>query len=164
MSRHPTRRLKRYASRPIASLGAIGYIADLHAAMDDKLPIDPHAMTDLGIAYWVAFAAMVRGESREEDWAMVALSLNVTLILCERGFGKEYEPYIVAALEGAIRSKLRAKQLHVWRYDGNAICAIREALEVHDEQVKLASKADLREALTEVHARVAQGNVYREAA
>lgn len=153
-----------YRPRENSFNGGIRAIARIHGAREIALPLDPHAMTDLGIAYWAAFHQMLHGSAREEDWAMVTCSLNVAMVLCEQGFGAEYEPYLVKALDGAFRSKVRADGLKVWRYDGEGINAIREALEVHDEQVKLATKGELRAAMQEVLHRIETGNVYQQAA
>jgi len=94
----------------------------------------------------------------------VVCSLNVALALSERGIGAEYQPYMIKALDGAFRAKVRAAGGKAWRYDGEAISAIREALEIHDEQIKLATREQLRNALREVHRRTADGNVYEAAA
>ena len=162
MALQQRRRNKQHTPRPISFNGGLFAIAKLHDERESKLPLDPHAMTDLGIAYWAAFHQMLHGKAREEDWTMVVCSLNVALILCEQGFGREYEPYLVKALDGSFRCKMRADGLKVWRYDGEAINAIREALEVHDEQVKLATKGELRDALLEVLRRIESGNVYEK--
>lgn len=164
MSTHTKRRNKRYTPRQASFNGGLSVINKIHAAAEDARPIDPHAMTDLGIAYWAAFHQMLHGQSREEDWTMIVVALNVALILCERGFGAEYTPYIIKAQTGAFITFQRAQGLGVWRFDGNTICAVREALEVHDEQVKLATKGELRDALIEVRRRVTEGHVFQEAA
>jgi hypothetical protein len=163
---HPSRRRagKRYVPRPINPNGGLGIIAAFNVAIEDNQPLDPHAMTDLGIAYWASFHVLLHGRSLEENWCTLVCALNVALVLAERGHGKEFEPYIITALDGAFRCKMRADRLHVWRLDGAAITAIREALEVHDEQVQLATKEDLRLALQEVRDRINGGNVYQEAA
>lgn len=158
------KRNKRYTPRLASNSGNANRIFQLLAAVEDKQVIDPLAMTELGIAYWAAFHQMLHGAAREEDWTMVTVALNTALILCEQGFGQEWESYIVKALDGAMRAKIRAQGLSVWRYDGNAICAIREALEMHDLQVEHATKGEIRAAFDEVKRRINDGHVYQEAA
>lgn len=163
MAKH--KRNKRYTPRLASSTGNANRIFQLLAAVEDREPLDPHAMTDLGIAYWVAYHMMLNAEKpTEEHWTMITVTLNAALILCERGFEKDGEPYIVKAMDGAMRAKMRAKGLGVWRYDGNAIAAIREALEIHDEQVEAVTKGDIRAAFIEVKRRINEGNAYQEAA
>lgn len=123
-------------------------------------PLQDDQATDIYVGYWMAFNQMVAGESDEGKWCTVACSLNIALVLAERGVGQEYEPHIVKGLDGAFRAKLRAARLGAWRYDGEAITAIRDALEVHDEQIKLVSKQEMRDALKEVHRRIEAGHAY----
>lgn len=162
MAKH--KRNKRYTPKRISAAGGAIRVLRLLESIEDQQPIAPLAMTELGIAYWAAFHQMLHGEAREEDWTMVTVALNTALILSEEVFNNDHEPYIVKALEGAMRAKMRANGLNVWRYDGAAIGAIREALEIHDEQVALATKGEIRAAFNEVNRRIADGHVYQEAA
>lgn len=155
---------KQYRPRPVSPIGGMGAIVGMHLAAEDNRPIIEADATDLATAYWLSLQIMVSGESREEDWSVVVCSLNVGLILCERGIGAEYEPKFVAALEGAFRARLRAERTDSWRFDGDALAAIREALAIHDEQIKITTKEEMRAALLEVRLRVAEGNVYQQAA
>ncbi|GGI16394.1 hypothetical protein [Oxalicibacterium faecigallinarum] len=158
------KRTKRYTPRRAHTTGNANRIFQLLGRVEDQKLLDPMDMTDLGIAYWAAFHQMLHGQAREEDWTMVTVALNTALILCEQGFGADWVDTINVALEGAWRSKLRADGLGVWRYDGNAICAIREALEMHDLQVEHANKGEIRAAFDEVRRRAVAGHVFAEAA
>lgn len=162
MAKH--KRNKRYAPKYDSNNGNAARVLQLLQSVDNSMPIPPLRMTDLGIAFWAAFHQMLHGSAREEDWTTVTVSLNVALILAEKIFQNDHVPYIVKALDGAMRSKLRAKGLNVWRYDGTAICAIREALEIHDEQIKIATQAEIHAAFNEVLRRRLTGHVYPEAA
>jgi hypothetical protein len=164
MSRAQKIRRKRYQPRPILRLGGLSIIAGQHAAAEDNTPIVAEDQTDLHIAYRLAFEAMCNGASSEENWSVVVVSLNVALILSERGIGHEYEPYLVKALDGAFLAKIRAGRHGVWRFDGPAINDIRTAFEIHEEQIRLTTKAEVRSALQEVYNRINQGHIYREAA
>lgn len=158
------KRNKRYTPKFESTHGNAIRVLQLLEAIEDAKPIAPLRMTELGIAFWAAFHQMLHGAAKEEDWTTVTVSLNMALILAERVFKNDHVPYIVKALDGAMRSKLRAQGLGVWRYDGAAIGAIREALEIHDEQIQLATQAEIRAAFVEVLRRRAAGNVYQEAA
>jgi hypothetical protein len=128
---------------------------------EDRQPLIDEDATDLALAYHLAMDAMIKGDSREEDWSIVACSLNIGLILCERGIGSEYESLFVNALEGAFRARLRGERTNTWRFDGDALGAIQAALAIHDEQIKVATKEDVRATLNEVHRRMTAGNVYQ---
>ncbi len=127
---------------------------------EDQQPLAGGQVTDLAAAYWLALDAMARGTSGEEEWSVVTCALNVALVLAEQGVGTEYEPDFIAALDGAFSAKVRAQHKGIWRFDGDALLAIRAALGLHDQQIAVASKAQLRAALIEVHVRIERGVVY----
>ena len=164
MSHPKPKRNKKYQPRRVVPFGGLFVIADKHVAAEDSRPIIADDQTDLSLAYRLAFEQMTKGESNEQSWCIVVCSLNVALILAERGIGHEYEPYLIKALDGAFTAKLRAQRHGVWRFDGEAISAIRQAFEVHDEQIKIATKHEMRDALLEVRRRIDEGNTYQEAA
>lgn len=158
------KRSKRYVPKFDSNSGNANRVLQMLGAVEAARPIAPLQMTELGIAFWAAFHQMLHGAAKEDDWTTVTVSLNMALILSEKVFANSHAPYIVKALDGAMRAKLRAAGLNVWRYDGAAICAIREALEIHDEQIQLATQGEIHAAFTEVNRRIAAGHVYRAAA
>lgn len=164
MARDKKKRRKAYVPRPISKVGGLFAIGGMHVAAEDRRPLTDDDALDLGLAYRMSLEAMVSGESSEEHWSMVTCSLNVGLILCERGIGAEFERQFITALDGAFRAKLRAERTGSWRFDGDALNDIRSALEVHDEQIKITTKEEMRQALLEVRRRVKEGHTYREAA
>ena len=129
----------------------------------DSAPLTGGQQTDLGLAYHLSFESMLRGGT-EEAWHSLAATLNVALILMERGFGVEFEAEIKAAMRALMRTKYRQKETGSWALDGEGISAMRTALEIHDAQVGVADRAELRFAINEIYRRVEAGDVYAEAA
>jgi hypothetical protein len=129
----------------------------------DANPLTSDQQRDLGLAYRLSFDTMLRGGS-ESAWHSLAASLNIALILCERRIGAEYEPQIKAAMQALMRCKYRQHQTGSWALDAAGIAALRTALEIHDAQVEIAERAEIRAAINEVHRRVETGDVYAEAA
>lgn len=164
MAKTKPRRNKAYRQRVVDPAGGLVVIGAQLLRIEDQHAIPANDQDDLQLAYRLAFNIMRTGRSSEETWCTVTVSLNVALILSERGYGSGYESYIVKALEGAFRAWRRAQITGSWRYDGAGINDIALVLELHDEQIKLATKAELREALLEVNRRVAEGKVYKAAA
>jgi hypothetical protein len=160
MSRPRAHRVKTYKQRAALPFGGLAILADHVYAADERRALSDDDRTDLNIAYWLSMSAMLTGESSEQHWCTVVCSLNISLILAERGLGADYVPYIGKALDGAFRAKLRAKKTGIWRFDGEAITDIRTALEVHDEQVKVATKFQMRQSLLEVRRRIDEERVY----
>ena len=133
----------------------------IHKVIYRGEPLAEDQITDLGLANWIAYDRMVKGDSTEYDWNAVTGALNMGMVLCERGIGKEYSDIFKNALDGTFRAKLRGLHKGIWRYDGDAIAAIKTALEVHDEQCKLISRAEMIDTIQNVMTRIEQGNIYK---
>lgn len=142
---------------------AIRRVVSTHAARIEAAPLAADQQRDLGLAYHLSFEAMLRGGA-EEAWHALAATLNIALILCERGFGVEFEGEIKAAMRALMRTKYRQQETGSWALDGDGIAALRKALAIHDEQVRIAERGEIRQAIQEVYRRVESGEVYAEAA
>lgn len=164
MARSKKPRNKSYKPRPVSKVGGLFAIRAAHETAELKRPMSDEQITDLEVAYRLAFHDMLNGRATEENWCVCVCSLNIALVLAERGLGEEFIPRINEALEGAFRAKIRAARTGKWGFDGDAIQAIKDAYEVHEEQIKFTTKQEIRDALHEVHRRADEGNVFREAA
>lgn len=164
MPRSKSPRRKQQQHRPKSHMGGLTAIGALHFAAEDKRPLIGEDVTDISVAAWLAFDQMTAGQSNENCWGTIVFSINVALMLAEQGFGEEYSPYLVKALDGLFRAQLRAQRTKAWRFDGEAIIAVREALEIHGEQIKVATKENVRQAIAEVKSRILADNVYKAAA
>lgn len=158
------KRTKKYRPRHASIIGGLGVIDRKQqiAVLHQKL--GPVQMTDLSLAFRLAFQNMIGGCANEEQWSTCVGSLNIAMVLAERGFGLEHEPLLVKALDGAFRARLRAERGKGWGFDGEVIQAIKEAYDVHEAQMDLATRADIIDAIAEVHRRMDEGIVYQEAA
>ena len=134
-----------------------------HGARVEAAPLTSEQQRDLGLAYHLSFEQMLNGGS-ETAWHSLAAALNVCLILCERGFGAEFETEIKAAMRALMRTKYRQQKTGSWALDGEGLAAMRKALEIHDAQVEIAERGEIRAAINEVYRRVQSGDVYAEAA
>jgi hypothetical protein len=157
-------RAKKYHPKPVARHGGLVAIAMCHARGENASTLRPEQTTDLGIAYWLSFENLRSGDANEECWCCVVCSLNVGVVLCEAGIGAEHEQLLATALEGAFRAKMRSARAGNFRLDGEALRDIETALQVHDQQMAIAKRWEVTKALGTVNARIAAGNVYREAA
>lgn len=132
--------------------------------LDRRTPMDVGQTTDLGIAYHVALDEMIHGRGTEEHWSTVACALNITLVLSERWPAVGDVALANNALAGAVRSRDRARRLGSWGFDGDALADVKAALALHDEQMVVFTKAEILDALGEVHRRIDAGEVFKEAA
>ncbi|MBV8666713.1 MAG: hypothetical protein JO269_09535 [Burkholderiaceae bacterium] len=158
------RKHKKYRPRAVSAVGGLFAIQAKHDAASDALPMTDDQIADLSIAFRLAFQAMLTGAADEQQWSTCVASLNIAMVLAERGIGPEYLPQFTAALDGAFRARIRATRTGKWGFDGDAIQAIKEAFSAHELQIEHATKQEIREALIEVRLRVDAGQVYQEAA
>ncbi|WP_144149382.1 hypothetical protein [Paraburkholderia sp. BCC1884] len=132
--------------------------------IERRTPMDINQTTDLGIAYHVALDEMIRGRGTEEHWSTVVCALNIALVLAEMGFAALEIMIIKDALDGAVRTRDRARQIGRWGFDGDALLDVKMALETHDSQMAIVPKSTIIAALAEVHRRIDSGHAFREAA
>lgn len=154
------KRTKRHTHRRAYGDESATRILQLLNLAKTQQTIDPLRMTDLGIAYWASFHKQLHGDATAHDWAVISTSLNAALILAEKVFANAHAPYIVDALNAAWRMKKRGDDLGAWRFDGPGINAVREALEIHDEQLQQATQAEINASFAEVRRRGAAGYAY----
>lgn len=133
-----------------------------HAARADAAPLTGDQQRDLGLSYWMAFQTMLNSPN-DGAWNTLATSLNIALVLCERGFGSEYEPDIKCAQEALMRAIGRHRQCGSWALDGDGIVAIRTAVEIHDQQMRITERREVRDAIDEVHRRISAGDTLEAA-
>ncbi len=162
MSKPKPRRDKKYRPKPAHFGGGLTVIAQCHARGQDAVPMTDAQLTDLGVAYWLSLENLRTGAATEEAWFCVVCALNVGLALSEAGIGDEYEPALVLALDGAFRAKIRSAKSGTFRLDGEAMTDITAALQIHDSQMELATRAEVTEAMRTVYRRIKEGNVYLE--
>lgn len=127
-------------------------------------PVGDDQRSDLSIEYRTSFHALLHGNGGVSDWDQVTSALNTGLVLCERGFGAEYQTAMIKALDQVFAVRVHHDKTGEWVLGDEARDAIYEGLDVHDAQLEIALQADVLSALAEVANRIAKQQVYREAA
>jgi len=115
---------------------------------------------ELGMHNWKALENMKTGCASDVALEIIVGALNIALALCEMGFGAECIPQVNEALAWAFRAKERGEKTGRWGFDGGAIRTVTEVMEIHDQQLEHASKAEVIAAIELVRERIAEGNVY----
>ena len=123
-------------------------------------PLEQDQQTDLGIAYRMALQSLRTGGGQEADAHTLACTLNIALVLAERGYGADWVERVKTAQVGLVRCMERGQRTGRWGLDGEAMTAMSDALSLHDEQIALATQREIREAIAEVHRRVTVGEVF----
>lgn len=154
------KRNKKYHPKPVHVAGGLVALARCIARGEEAVPLRDDQLTDLGVAYWLSMENLRTGAATEEAWSCVVCALNIGMALCEDGIGGEYEAMLVSALDGAFRAKIRSAKAGTFRLDGAAIIAITDALQVHDQQLEIATRAEVTKAMQTVQDRVNKGHIY----
>lgn len=157
-------RLKHFSQRRqwVADpMGGLSLIGAAYVRGDNVQPLADEQVTDIKLTSWIAYANMTTNQNADvDDWAMIASSLNIALMLVEDGYGIEHQEQFNRALEGISRAWVRHQNTQKWRFDGLAINDIRDALELHDQQCALVTKGDIKRAMIAVKERIEAGHVY----
>jgi len=125
-----------------------------------RMPIDHSQHTDLGLANHRSLATLFAC-SNEQAWCNLACALNTALLLAEQGICAEIEPLVKLGLEALMRIKARANTTGDWQANlsYHHKTSLTTAINAHEEQCRLATKRQIRNALHEVHRRVIAGEV-----
>lgn len=159
---HKARTRARPCESHVNPIGGLAVISNIYVQAEENTTLDPAQISDIGCAHWLAFDNMTKGASpTADDWGMVAGSMNTALMLAEDGYGYEHQDIFVRAQEGITRAWIRGSKTGRWRFDGEAITDVTTALELHDQQVALVTKADIKAALQKVTERMENGHVFQ---
>ncbi|SCU75546.1 conserved hypothetical protein [Cupriavidus necator] len=122
-------------------------------ALAAHVPMEMGKQQDVQIVAHQSLTALESGMGTEFDAEHLAVAMNLSMLLAEMGVGREYLPLAIAGQEAVVRCQERAKRLGKWGLDGPAITALRDALELHDEQAKAATQKQMSAAVKEMHRR-----------
>ena len=137
-------------------------IRDPMAWINKRMPLADDQTRDIGLAYHVALDAMLTKHANESAWSTLACSINVALLLAEQGIHAEAAPMIKLAQQALMTIRKHALKSGNWcmnlaHHHKQAIFA---AVNVHDLQCAQCTKAQVADALREVHRRIEIGEVF----
>ncbi|CAH2910624.1 MAG: hypothetical protein CPSOU_1820 [uncultured Paraburkholderia sp.] len=127
----------------------------------DAKPLTQQRQNEIALGHHLSFEALMRCPD-DAHWYDLCGNLNMCLVLAEMGHGSEYIDEIKAAMIGMMRARYRADRTGSLALDADAIKAIRTVLELHDEQLRVVERSDLRKAARSIVARVNSGDMYPE--
>lgn len=104
--------------------------------------------------YRSALVAMRIGSGDLDDFSLLTSALNTGLILAERGFGEEYVPTFMKALDAIAQAYANYKAVGKWEWDEEANEAMNDGIDVHASQLEHALQADVLSAMAEVAKRI----------
>ena len=130
---------------------------DAMAAMKAKLPLSQDQRRDVALVMLAAFNALTIGRGSAQCWAHVASAINVGMMMCEIGIHPDKIEIFRAAQAGLIRTRGRGSSTGKWGFDGDALRDITQAINVHQDQYRIATKQQVQQAIYTVHDRVQSG-------
>lgn len=135
--------------------------AGLHALAMNR-PLDDAQKTDESIALRVSLEALRTGMADESAFHAITAAINVSLILCERGVGADYEADIKQAQNALLRVWTRSEKTGRWLFDGTGWQHVKHAIDIHEAQLASISRREASEAFREVIRRIDRGLVVEE--
>lgn len=124
-------------------------------------PMTQPEQVDLALAARSAFDDITHGRGVEDHVHTLACAANVSLVLAERGFGPECEDKIKEAQQALLRAQQRQARGLAIGFDGVGAQALRDLLTIHEQQIEHAGRAEVSNALLEIHRRMQQGHVMK---
>ena len=130
-------------------------------ALVAKVPLSSSRIHKIAICHHMALQAVQEGRGSDADMGRLAEALNVAMVLSDRGFGREELAIIRAAQRELVAAEAPSRKAGRWILSDDAHQAIGEALEIHDQQLELATEADVQAAALTVKSLGAAGHVIR---
>lgn len=157
-------RRKAYHPKPISRIGGMGAIVKRRESEVMSQPLEGERQSAVVIAYHAAIDAMTGGYAEEYHFDTICYALNVGQILAEHGLGQEYLSLIEPAIYAMQRARARYLAHGKFGLDGPGLVAITAVAGLHEEQMRIATHAELMSAVDEMHKRVAANPQQRRAA
>jgi hypothetical protein len=153
-----------YKSRPKAAMAAFTVLTQKRDANYIErhyfVPLEADEQRDEALVYSAALGAFAMGIGTREHAMRLGTMCNQAMILCEMGFGKEYEKTCIEAVDGVFRVGLRYRVDGDWRMDEAGFRAVALAYEVFCGQMKVAGQGHFRDARREVARRESAGDYH----
>jgi hypothetical protein len=121
-------------------------------------PAEQDAQLKMKICLHSAMANLTKGAGTRSDWEELANGLNVGLVLCEMGYGKEFVEDLVSAQASMVLLRERYKETGRFIFRAEEMRCVNSALDIHDQQIELAPLKDFERAIMAVNAALAKGN------
>ncbi|MBB5414075.1 hypothetical protein [Paraburkholderia atlantica] len=124
----------------------------LMAAKVEREPLRESEVDRLEMPVLLALDAIEKGRGTPENWDVIGKALNQAWIFATGGgIGEEAKPYLVVALDAMRAVKQRYLDTGALTFEALELEAIRSAIEMRREQLKLATLGELHTATDVAH-------------
>jgi hypothetical protein len=147
------RKRSKYKPRPIM-LNPIKYVIEGFAPMDKEGQIRTR------LRQHDAMFALTHGQGTDDHWQVIRELLNVAAALSKTIFDGAYITEIQAAMVAHAECGRRYVKHGRYGYAGTELQTVNTAIEVYEEQLKLATMGEIGDALKVVDRAIRQKNFY----
>lgn len=131
-------------------------------AIARRMPMHQKTIVAVESQARLALAAILSGRGRPEDLHTLGQASNIALVLAEGGAGRECIPAIKTAQAALLAADERLARFGRVGFDGLGLIAVRELLDIYEQQIASVTAGAFDDAVDEVRARVEAGLVARE--
>jgi hypothetical protein len=131
----------------------------MYGAMRAVTQLDDTQQVDLGTDYWAAFASMKTMHAVEDHFHKLAGAANVAMVLAEQGVMPMALEDFKSAQDALIGVWRRAEKTGRFGFTAAEMDSVREALQLHDLQLQVATQEQALKAVTEVIRRKENGDL-----
>jgi hypothetical protein len=128
--------------------------------MDDfhvPIPADTLAVAETG--YAICLDRLVHGKADAGDIGQLGYLCNMTVLLCEKGFGPECLAEAKAGQEALMNAMARGLKGKAFGCTGDEVKALRATYQIHRAQCEACGRGHILAASKEVERRQAVGDV-----
>jgi len=116
-------------------------------------PVSEETQTTIGLAGRKALYALTNGLGKFEDFNELAVTAHSAIVLADAGYGPDLMEDFNSALKTILMCRLRALQGEEYSFNGQDAQVVGVLLDLHEQQVQLAGKAELANAVVEGYSR-----------
>ena len=129
----------------------------------DASTIDEAQQRDLATFAWATLDALPNGQATDIDLDNLAVMVNISRLLAERGYGPEGLDAIMEGQMAVLAIKQRFERLGRATARGPELQALRLAIDIHEQQLAMQpTTRDMREVLDYMRQAVRDGRVITE--
>lgn len=119
----------------------------------DATSMDDNQRRDLMAFAYASLAAVPAGDATDVDLSNLAVITNISHLLCDRGYGADAEPEIIAAQDAVVSMQARYQRTGRVGASGPELQALRMAIDIHEQQMEAQPTCgEMRELLAEMRA------------
>lgn len=126
----------------------------------DATTIDESQQRDLATFAWATLDALPHGQATEIDLENLAVMVNISRLLAERGYGAEGLEAITEGQMAVLAIKQRFERLGHAVATGMELQSLRLAIDIHEQQLAMQpTTREMREVIADMRAAVRDGRV-----